>query len=82
MTAIICERLPTALRMYYTHAAYILHYEMRTMVLKDTKLQKAQPSTVIAKLFKIAVKVMEYKDRVQVRLFNYQSATRRFIESA
>ena len=41
---------------------------MRTTVLKDTELQKAQPSTVIAKLFKIAVKVVEYKDRVKLHL--------------
>ncbi|USE33849.1 IS1380 family transposase [Endozoicomonas sp. SCSIO W0465] len=57
-----------ALRMYYACAAYVLHYEMRTTVLKDTEMQRAQPSTVIAKLFKIAVKVVEYKDRVKLHL--------------
>ena len=57
-----------ALRMYYACAAYVLHYEMRTTVLKDTELEKAQPSTVIARLFKIAVKVVEYKDRVKLHL--------------
>ena len=54
--------------MCYACAAYVLHYEMSTTVLKDTEMQRAQPSTVIAKLFKIAVKVVEYKDRVKLHL--------------
>ncbi|WP_067515988.1 IS1380 family transposase [Endozoicomonas ascidiicola] len=57
-----------ALRMYYACAAYVMHYEMRAIALKGTELEKAQPSTVIAKLFKIAVKVVEYKDRVKLHL--------------
>ena len=57
-----------ALRMYNVCAAYALHYEMKTTVLEGTDLQRTQPSTVIAKLFKIAVKVVKYKDRVKLYL--------------
>lgn len=56
------------LRMLYSCAAYVLHFEMREIALKDSPLEKAQPSTVIAKLIKIAVKVVEYKDRVKLHL--------------
>ncbi|WP_201772265.1 transposase, partial [Endozoicomonas montiporae] len=31
-------------------------------------LEKAQPSTVIMKLCKVAVKVVEYKDRIKLHL--------------
>lgn len=56
------------LRMFYACAAYVLHLEMRETALKGTELERAQPSTVIAKLLKIAVKVVEYKDRVKLHL--------------
>ena len=61
------------LRMFYACAAYVLHFEMRETALKGTELEKAQPSTVIAKLLKIAVKVVEYKDRVKLHLPNSSS---------
>ena len=57
-----------ALRMYYACAAYVLHHEMRLTALKGTGFEKAQPSTVIASLLKIAVRVVEYKDRVKLHL--------------
>lgn len=60
--------LANHLRMFYACAAYVLHYELRTKALKGTELEKAQPSTVIAKLCKIAVKVVEYKDRIKLHL--------------
>lgn len=49
-------------------AAYILHQQLRTQALQRTVLADAQPSTVITKLFKIAVQVKQYKDRVILHL--------------
>ena len=49
-------------------AAYILHQQLRSQVLQHTPLANAQPSTIIAKLFKIAVQVVKYKDRVILHL--------------
>lgn len=49
-------------------AAYILHQQLRSQVLQNTPLAAAQPSTVITKLFKIAVQVKQYKDRVILHL--------------
>ncbi|ARU55352.1 IS1380 family transposase [Oleiphilus messinensis] len=60
--------LANHLRMFYACAAYVLHYEFRTQALKGTELEKAQPSTVIMKLCKIAVRVVEYKDRIKLHL--------------
>ena len=56
------------LRMLYACAAYVVHHELRLGALKGTLLEKAQPSTVINKLCKIAVKVVEYKDRIKLHL--------------
>ena len=60
--------LANHLRMLYACAAYVLHYELRTKALQGTELEKAQPSTVIMKFCKIAVKVVEYKDRIKLHL--------------
>ena len=60
--------LANHLRLFYACAAYVLHYELRTKALKGTDLEKAQPSTVITKLCKVAVKVVEYKDRIKLHL--------------
>lgn len=60
--------LANHLRMFYACAAYVLHYELRTKALQGTELEKAQPSTVMMKLCKIAVKVVEYKDRIKLHL--------------
>ncbi|MBC7813897.1 MAG: IS1380 family transposase [Burkholderiales bacterium] len=49
-------------------AAYILHQQLRSQVLQNTLLATAQPATVITKLFKIAVQVKQYKDRVILHL--------------
>lgn len=49
-------------------AAYVLHQQLRSQVLQHTPLANAQPSTIIAKLFKIAVQVIKYKDRVVLHL--------------
>ncbi|NYT43878.1 IS1380 family transposase [Alcaligenaceae bacterium] len=49
-------------------AAYILHQQLRTQALHHTALSQAQPSTVIARLFKIAVQVRQSKQRITLHL--------------
>lgn len=49
-------------------AAYILHQQLRTQARRHTGLASAQPSTVIGKLFKIALQVKQFKDRVILHL--------------
>lgn len=60
--------LANHLRLYLSCAAYVLHHSLRTEVLCHTELEKAQPATVMLKLFKLAVKVVQYKDRVKLQL--------------
>jgi hypothetical protein len=60
--------LANHLRLSFSCAAYVLHQALRTEVLAHTELAKAQPFTVILKLFKIAVRVIQYKDRVKLQL--------------
>ncbi len=55
-------------RLLLTGAAYVLHQQLRQLGLQDTVLAKAQPKTVILSLFKIAVRVKQYKDRVLLHL--------------
>jgi len=60
--------LANHMRLFFSCAAYVLHHALRTEVLVHTELAKAQPFTVILKLFKIAVRVVQYKDRVKLHL--------------
>ena len=60
--------LANHLRLFFSCAAYVLHQALRTEVLGKTPLAKAQPTTVILKLFKLAVRVVQYKDRVKLQL--------------
>jgi hypothetical protein len=60
--------LANHLRLFFSCAAYVLHQALRTEVLVHTELANAQPATVILKLFKIAVRVVQYKDRVKLHL--------------
>ena len=60
--------LANHMRLFFSCAAYVLHHTLRTEVLRGTEFAKAQPSTVILKLFKIAVRVMQYKDRIKLQL--------------
>jgi len=60
--------LANHLRLFFSCAAYVLHHTLRTEVLVHTELAQAQPSTVILKLFKLAVRVIQYKDRVKLQL--------------
>ena len=60
--------LANQMRLFFSCAAYVLHQTLRTEVLAGTELANAQPSTVIIKLFKLAVRVVQYKDRVRPHL--------------
>jgi Transposase DDE domain group 1 len=60
--------LANYMRLLQHAAAYVLHQQLRTQALQHTVLANAQPSTVIAKLFKIAVQVRQFKDRVLLHL--------------
>ncbi len=55
-------------RLLFTAAAYVLHQQFRHHALQDTPLARAEPNTVILKLFKIAARVKQYKDRVILHL--------------
>jgi len=55
-------------RLLLTAAAYVLHQQLRQLGLQGTVLATAQPRTVILSLFKIAVRVKQYKDRVLLHL--------------
>ena len=60
--------LANHMRLFFSCAAYVLHETLRTEVLVHTELAKAQPATVIVKLFKLAVRVVQYKDRINLHL--------------
>ena len=55
-------------RLLLTAAAYVLHHQLRQLGLQNTALTTAQPRTVILKLFKVAARVKQYKDRVLLHL--------------
>ena len=60
--------LANCMRLLLHAAAYVLHQQLRTQALQHTALSQAQPSTVIARLFKIAVQVRQGKQRVTLHL--------------
>lgn len=60
--------LANCMRLLLHAAAYVLHQQLRTQALQHTVLSQAQPSTVIAKLFKIAVQVRQSKQRITLHL--------------
>ena len=60
--------LANQMRLFFSAAAYVLHQTLRSELLADTELANAQPSSVIIKLFKIAVRVVQYTDRVRLHL--------------
>ena len=60
--------IANCMRLLLHAAAYILHQQLRTQALQHTALSQAQPSTVIGKLFKIAVQVRQSKQRITLRL--------------
>jgi hypothetical protein len=60
--------LANFMRLLKHAAAYILHQQLRTRALQHTVSANAQPSSIITKLFKIAVQVKQFKDRVILHL--------------
>jgi hypothetical protein len=60
--------LANHMRLFFSCGAYVLHQALRTEVRIHTELAQAQPATVIIKLFKIAVRVVPYKDRIRLQL--------------
>ena len=60
--------LANHLRLFFACGAYVLHQTLRSEILVHTEFAMAQPATVILKLFKIAVRVVQYKDRVKLHL--------------
>ncbi|MEO8407217.1 MAG: IS1380 family transposase [Oxalobacteraceae bacterium] len=60
--------LANCMRLLLHGAAYVLHQQLRTEALRHTALSQAQPATVIRKLFKIAVQVRQYKNKIVLHL--------------
>jgi len=60
--------LANHLRLFFSWAAYVLHHTLRTQTLANTELAHAEPTTIMLKLFKLAVRVVQYKDRVKLHL--------------
>lgn len=60
--------LANCMRLQLHAAAYVLHQQLRTQALRHTALSQAQPATVIAKLFKIAVQVRQCKNKIVLHL--------------
>lgn len=60
--------LANHLRLFYSCAAYVLIHSLREHTLQHTELAKAQPMSIILKLFKQAVRVVQYKDRIKQHL--------------
>ena len=60
--------LANCMRLLLHAAAYILHQQLRTQGLKNTEMEQAQPSSVITKLFKIAVQIRQTKNRIIIHL--------------
>lgn len=56
------------LRLFYACAAYVLIHSLRDNTLVHTHLAQAQPMSIIVKLFKLAVRVVQYKDRIKLSL--------------
>ncbi len=60
--------LANCMRLLISSAAYTLIHSLRAETLRGTSLAKASASTIISKLFKIAVRLVQYKDRVRLHL--------------
>ena len=60
--------LANHLRLFYSCAAYVLIHSLRDNTLVHTELARAQPMSIILKLFKLAVRVIQYKDRIKLSL--------------
>ena len=60
--------LANCMRLIVSCAAYNLVHSLRSETMKGTRLEHAQASTLIARLFKIAVRIIQYKDRIKLQL--------------
>src|SRR5512146_1036983 len=60
--------LANHLRLFFACAAYGLLHSLRTQTLAHTDLAHAQPTTLILKLFTLAVRVVQYRDRIKLHL--------------
>jgi hypothetical protein len=60
--------LANAMRLLRSCAASVLHHALRTHTLAHTPLATVPPATLILILFKVAVQVKQYKDRILLHL--------------
>ncbi len=60
--------LANCMRLLISCAAYTLIHSLRSETLRGTSLARASASTIISKLFKIAVRLVQYKDRIKLHL--------------
>jgi len=60
--------LANCMRLMISCAAYTLIHSLRSETLRGTAMAKASASTIISKLFKIAVRLVQYKDRIKLHL--------------
>lgn len=63
-----CRFLANCMRFLFSCAAYQLMHTLRSETLRGTELANAQASTIRSRLFKIAVRVVQCKDRVKLHL--------------
>ena len=60
--------LANHLRLFYACAGYVLIHSLRENTRAHTEQAKARPMSIILKLFKRAVRVVRYKDRIKLSL--------------
>jgi len=60
--------LANCMRLLISCAAYTLIHSLRAETLRGTSMARASASTIISKLFKIAVRLVQYKDRIKLHL--------------
>ena len=62
--------LANCMRLLISCAAYTLIHSLRSETLRGTSMARASASTIISRLFKIAVRLVQYKDRIKLHLPN------------
>jgi hypothetical protein len=60
--------LANHMRLLISCAAYTLIHSLRSETLRETSMARASAATIISKLFKIAVRLVQYKDRIKLHL--------------
>lgn len=60
--------LANCMRLIISCAAYTLIHSLRSETLRETGMARVSASTIISKLFKIAVRLVQYKDRIKLHL--------------